>query len=124
MIAVLYVGEKGFGEGRVGNRTGRFHHSYVQEKEEGEYVVIRILAASSITNGGPISRITVAVKTIGQNAHICPSPPKKWGIKQMPVVVFVDDLSSILFSANRELRGRVFLFYKSDSCVDIVCDLF
>jgi len=122
VIAVLYVGEKGFWEGRVGNRTGWFHHSYVQEKKKGEYVVIRILAASSITNEGPISRIIVAVKTIGQNAHIC--PPKKEEIKQMPVVVFVDDLSSVLFSANRELRGRVFLFYKSDSCVDIVCDLF
>lgn len=72
MIAVLYVGEKGFWEGRVGNRTGWFHHSYVQEKKKGEYVVIRILAASSITKGGPISRIIVAVKPIGQNAHICP----------------------------------------------------
>ena len=39
MISVLYVGEKGYWEGRVGNATGWFHHSYVQEKKKGAYVV-------------------------------------------------------------------------------------
>lgn len=37
MIAVLYVGEKGYWEGRVGNSTGWFHHSYVEEKKKGKY---------------------------------------------------------------------------------------
>lgn len=35
-VEVLYVGEKGFWEGRVGNSTGWFHHSCVQEKKKGK----------------------------------------------------------------------------------------
>ncbi|XP_068711319.1 SH3 and multiple ankyrin repeat domains protein 2-like [Montipora foliosa] len=35
-VEVLYVGEKGFWEGRVGNSTGWFHHSCVEEKKKGK----------------------------------------------------------------------------------------
>lgn len=33
VFLVLFVGEKGYWEGRVGNSTGWFHHSYVEEKK-------------------------------------------------------------------------------------------
>ena len=47
MIAVLYVGEKGFWEGRVGNSTGWFHHSCVQEKKKGMYLIGQLKSASN-----------------------------------------------------------------------------
>lgn len=46
---VLYVGEKGFWEGRVGNSTGWFHHSCVEEKKKGMLRLIRISIASHIS---------------------------------------------------------------------------
>lgn len=44
---MLYVGEKGFWEGRVGNSTGWFHHSCVEEKKKGVYVIGQLKSASN-----------------------------------------------------------------------------
>lgn len=44
---MLYVGEKGFWEGRVGNSTGWFHHSCVEEKKKGMYMIGQLKSASN-----------------------------------------------------------------------------
>lgn len=60
---VLYVGEKGFWEGRVGNSTGWFHHSCVEEKKKGMLRLIRI----SITSHISPRRTNLAVQCIKKN---------------------------------------------------------
>ena len=72
LFSVLYVGEKGYWEGRVGNSTGWFQHSYVQEKKgKGTWLTCRYIGLFPISLAVQ-SRVSrkVTQKKKESNTHI------------------------------------------------------